>query len=452
MKNAVVASLLGTVLVASSLFVIGCGSGEGASGTPAPLPVNSNVTLAKVAAPDSNATGTLYIGDASTGDIFQVKTKPKSPLSPLQWLSPTQLIVSGYYGDYFVLDLDAKTLNLLPGTVSETNTTFSHAGDMLATTGPNGELLIASAEDGHQLSQVTSNPAAYALWAPDDKHVFWPGTPSGIAAVGSSWKVVTVDTGQSALNAIWASDSKSVVFTDPAGIYSVDADSGAKTTLYSWPAGSNVKPQGVQLSNDGKYALVTESSGNGVRGLMVPITGATNGAQITATWSGNATWSPTQDVLATIADWCTPQARLLLLNPDGSVRYDRRDGPGAADAGLLARRPDDFLRGVDPSAQGSPTAKDGLVLRSIAENAVVTFLPGFHRADAWSPDSHWLAYSPGPDCRTSAMVIGGARRSCRSRRRRISSRRKPRQLIASKDCRRASARLASSILQVVGLC
>ncbi|MGA2285326.1 MAG: hypothetical protein ABSG55_03545 [Dehalococcoidia bacterium] len=395
MKTAVVASVLGAVLIASSLLVAGCGSGDGDSATPAVLPASSHVTLTQVKAPDSNASGTLYIGDSSTGDIFQVNTQPKSTLSPLQWLSPTQLIVAGYYGDYFVLDLDAKTLSQLPGTVSESRVTFSHAGDMLATTGPNGELLIASAKDGTQLSEVTSNPTAYALWAPDDKHVFWPGSPSGIAAVGSGWKVVTVDTGQSALNAIWTKDSKSVVFTDSAGVYSVDAESGAKTMLYSWPAGSNVQPHDLQVSNDGDYALVT-TSGSGVRALVVSLSGATKGSQVTATWSGNATWSPTEDVLATIADWCTPQARLLLLNPDGSVR-----STVATDQALQtpAFSPDGrtiAYVGADPNAQGSTTAKDGLVLRNVAENAVVTFLPGFHRADSWSPDGHWLAYSPGP--------------------------------------------------------
>ncbi|MGD0115875.1 MAG: hypothetical protein ABSC13_07725 [Dehalococcoidia bacterium] len=396
MKTAVVTSLFGLILMGLAPFVAGCGSSDSTSDTPPQLPASSNVTLTKVSAADSSATGTLYIGDTSTGDIFQVKTQPKSPLSPLQWLSPTQLIASGYYGDYYLLDLDAKTLDQLQGSVTASNATFSHAGDMVATTGPNGELLIASTKDGHQLSQVTAGPTAYGVWAPDDQHVFWPGSPSGIAEVGSGWKVTTVDTGQSSLNAVWTHDSKSVVFTDSAGIYSVDANSGAKTTLYSWPAGSNVKPQSLRVSNDGQYALVNAGdAAGGFRALIVPLSGTTEGAQVTASWSGNSAWSTTEDVLATIADWCTPQARLLLINPDGSTR-----STVATDQALQtpAFSPDGqtiAYVGSDPNGQGTQV-KDGLVLRSVAGGDVVTFLPGFHRPDAWSPDGHWLAYSTGP--------------------------------------------------------
>ncbi len=395
MKTAVVASLFGFILIGLAPFVAGCGTSESVSVTPAPLPASSQVTLAKVKAPDSKAEGTLYVGDASNGDIFQVKTKVKSPLSAVEWLSPNQLIVVSYYHDYYVLDLDAKTLNQLPGTMADSNVTFSHAGDMMASTGPNGELLIGSAKDGHQLSQVTSSPTAYALWAPDDKHVFWPGAPSGIAAVGSSWKVVTVDTGESALNATWTSDSGSVVLADSAGVYSIDANSGAKTALYSWPTGSNVHPQALKLSTDGRYAVVTTSNGNGgFRTLIVPLSGASKGAQVTGVWPGNAQWSPTEDVLAIIADWCRPEAGLLLVNPDGSIKSTI-----AADPALQMPRfsPDGrtiAYVGSDPEEEGSQAV--GLVLTSVDENDVVAFLPGFMGDDSWSPDGHWLAYTPGP--------------------------------------------------------
>ena len=121
--------------------------------------------------------------------------------------------------------------------------------------------------------------------------------------------------------ATWSSDGSAIVFANAKGIFSVNADSGEKTPLYSWPAGQRRGPDFLKLSPDGKYALAAgHGLPDGFRALVVPLAGGTQGIQITSVDAFNAEWSPTEDVAAVIADWCKPEARLLLVNPDGSIR------------------------------------------------------------------------------------------------------------------------------------
>ena len=388
MKTAVVTSLFAIVLVASTLFAAGCGSSGDAVKM---LPENSTLTLEKVTAPDADAEGKLYLGDTATGNIFRVKTRPDSWLSAYQWVSPTQLIVAGYYHDYYLLDLTAKTLDRLPGTVAGSNVSISHSGELMAIPGPTGDLMLWSVKDDAQVASISAGPVGYTLWSPDDKHIFWPGAPSGIASVGSQPAVVAADTREGALSVTWSRDGASIIFNGGDGIYSIDADSGARTLLYSWPAGLQLLPEAPKLSPDGKYALVAarDASGTGFRALIVPLDG-TAGVQVTSVWPEDAEWSPAEDVVAVVGDWCKPESRLLLLNADGSVRSTFEGATQipvfSADGSTIA------YVGYDP--QGGTDG--GLVVRNVAGGNVVAFLPGFLRDDVWSADGRWLAYTPGP--------------------------------------------------------
>jgi len=415
MTSAKTRSFLALLLLSTSiLFVAGCGgageseekvSGPDAASQPAtagsteetpiaPLPANSQATLEKVAAPDNNAEGALYIGDTSTGDIWRVKTQPDSWLSPAQWVSPTQLIAAGYYQDYYLLDLSTKTLRQLQASPAQYGVSFSHSGEFMAIPGPGGDLMLWSLKEDRQLAQITTGPTAYVSWSPDDKHIFWPGAPSGIGSVGPQPAVVAANMGDAARTAAWSSDGASIIFNGGDGIYSINADSGAKTLLYSWPAGVEPMPEAPKLSHDGKYALVAARDGEaGFRALIVPLDGGTRGAQVTSVWAEDAEWSPTEDVVAVIADWCKPESRLLLVNPDGSVRSTAEGAVQiprfSADGSMVA------YVGTDP--QGGGTQEEGgLVVRAVEGNNLVAFLRGFHNDRAWSPDGHWLAYSPGP--------------------------------------------------------
>jgi Tol biopolymer transport system component len=388
MKTAIVTSLFGLV-VASTLFAAGCGGSGG--GAVKMLPEDSTVTLEKVKSPDNDAEGRLYIGDTSTGEIFRVKTKPDSWLSAYQWVSPSELMTAGYYHDYYLLDLTAKTLHRLPGGVADSAVTFSHSGELMATTGPTGELMIWSVEDNAQVAQIPAGPVGYTVWSPDDKHIFWSGAPAGIASVGPQPVVVTADMGEGALSAAWSRDGTSVIFRGADGVYSIDADSGAKTLLYTFPAGLEAVPDPPEMSPDGKYALVSarDASGSGLRAIIVPLDGST-GAQVTSVWPQDAAWSPAENVVAVVGDWCREESRLLLLNADGSVRSTFEGATQipvfSVDGSTIA------YVGADPAGE----ADEGLVVRDVDGENVVAFLPGFLRTDVWSPDGRWLAYTPGP--------------------------------------------------------
>ena len=400
MKTAIVTSLFGLV-VASTLCAPGCG-GSSEDAVKA-LPETSTLTLDKVAAPDNDAEGKLYIGDTSTGDIFRVKTQPDSWLSAYQWVSPTKLIVVGYRRDQYLLDLSAKTLHRLPSSAAESNVTFSHSGELMATTGLNGELLIWSVKDNREFARINTGPIGYTVWSPDDKHIFWPGTPSGIASVGPQPAVVAADTGEGTLTAAWSSDATAIVFNGGDGIYSIDAHSGAKTLLYSWPAGVEPMPEAPKLSRDGKYALVAARGADDTssfRALIVPLDGGTQGVQVTSVWAEDAEWSPADDVLAVVADWCKPESRLLLLGPDGSIRSTFE---GAMQ--IPAFSPDGSMVayvGTDPEGG----TDGGVLVRSVEGESVVAFLPGFLRDDVWSADGRWVAYSPGPLSFQCADIAG----------------------------------------------
>ena len=139
------------LLSAAVFFVASCGgsgdtsvSGDDAVGTP--LPASSSFTLEKVSAPNNDDEGALYVSDASTGEIFQVKTETNSWLSPVQWISPTKLITVDYFRDYYLLDLDAKTLTQLPSSPGDYGASFSHAGDVMAIPGPTRQLIALVGE------------------------------------------------------------------------------------------------------------------------------------------------------------------------------------------------------------------------------------------------------------------------------------------------------------------
>ena len=126
--------------------------------------------------------------------------------------------------------------------------------------------------------------------------------------------------------------------------------------------------------------------------------------QVTSVWGDDAEWSPNGNVLAIIADWCKPNARLLLLNPDGSIRSTvATDDPAlqipsfSPDGSVIA------YVGSDPNGGGEGRA--GAEERRGQQRRA--FLPGVHGDDFWSPDGHWLAYSPGP-LSYQCMDVAGA--------------------------------------------
>ncbi len=396
MKKVFVTSAIGFVFLALTLFFAGCGSSSTSNKIDqpdvVPLPADSTVTLEQVDAPDANAEGKLYLGDTTTGQIFEVKTDPESWLSGYQWISPTQLIAAGYYHDFFLLDLTAKTLHRLPDTITPSNVSFSHSGEFMAVTGPNNDLMIWSTKDDKQVSDISTGAIGYSLWSPDDTRIFWPGSPSGVATTGAQPAIVSIDTGTGALSARWSNDGKSIVFGDTDGLYSTDATAGVKTKLYAWPAGLQLLPDAPKLSPDGKYALVSarDAAGNGFRALIVPLDGSGKGVQITGVWPADVEWSSTEDVVAAVADWCQPTAHLLLVNADGTTRSTIEGAtqiPFFSDDGTQ-------IAYVGPDPQSG--TNEGLVVRSATGVSTATFLPGVLRDDVWSPDARWIAYTPGP--------------------------------------------------------
>ncbi len=395
MKKVAVTSLAGLVFLSLTLFLAGCGgstSNKIDQPDVVPLPADSTVTLEQVDAPDANAEGKLYLGDTTTGQVFEVKTDPDSWLSGYQWISPNQLIVAGYYHDFFLLDLTAKTLHRLPDVPATSSVSFSHSGEFMAVIGPNNDLMIWSVMDAKQVSDISTGPIGYSLWSPDDTRIFWPGAPSGAATTDAQPVNVSIDTGGGALSARWSNDGKSIVFSDTDGFYSTDATTGVKTKLYTWPAGTTLLPDTPKLSPDGKYALVSarDAAGNGFRALVVPLDGSSKGVQITGVWPADVEWSSTEDVVAAVADWCQPTAHLLLVNADGTTRSTIE---GATQIPFFS---DDGTQiayvGPDPESG----TNEGLVVRSATGVSVATFLPGVLRDDVWSPDARWVAYTPGP--------------------------------------------------------
>jgi len=417
-KDARVGSLLVLLTVAAMVLVVaGCGRGSGAddvssntatSGptatlflteTPSPpLPELSSITLAPTARGDYPPG--MYIVDASTGRPYQIITAPGPILEPWEWISPTQLVLCGWMPSdrsCYLLDLDAKALRRLPRS-DEQGITVSHSGDLM-TSLDLFDLVISSVADDREIGRIVNGPMAIenwnpnVSWAPDDEHIFLQsaGSTTGfIASVEAEPKLVPADAPVSGM-VDWTPDSRAVVFANTDGIFSIDATSGETTRLYSWPAGSNVAPDAVRLSPDGKFALAVEEVSRDA--YVVPLDGSPGGTKITNVESEDTGWSPTEDVLATIADRCTPDSRLLLVNPDGSIRTTITGADFiprfSADGSMIA------YEGADPSASGTQPAQ-GVVVRSATGGYQVTsFLPGFFDDTTWSPDGRWFADETG---------------------------------------------------------
>ena len=418
MKNARTLSFLGLLLVAALIsLAVACGGGKAtgnaeatatvtpeptATGyptpTPAPpLPATSTVALVPVTAPpDGDYETALYVADVSTGDTFKVETVAGSVLSPRAWVSPTQLMTYAFSeSDHslYLLDLSTKTLRRLPGSADDSAVSFSHSGGLMTNTTPGGELLIWRVSDGQEVTRLDVGPIGYVLWAPDDKHIYWPGVPSGIASVSPEPHVVPVDTGATDRDVSWFSDGSGVALADAQGIFSFNADSGEKKLLYSWPPGSAVDPSFIKLSPDGKYAL-SGMGAAGFRALVVPLSGGTEGIQITVVEAEDAQWSPTEDAVATVADFCTPGSRLLLVNADGSIRSTIDSQPWlqiprfSADGSLIA------YVGQGPQEKGMQDQYGITVRKAEGGDSLVSFIAGFSDTEYWSPDGHWLAYTP----------------------------------------------------------
>ncbi|MGA2285325.1 MAG: hypothetical protein ABSG55_03540 [Dehalococcoidia bacterium] len=418
MRDAKATSLLPFLVIAvAALLVAGCGrSGADnaasnaptitpfATETPSPLlPELSSITLAPAGPPaaDGELPAGIYIADASTGQAYQVVTAPGPILEPWEWISPTRLVLCGWQASdrsCYLLDLDGKTLRRLPRS-DEQAITFSHSGDLM-TTLDLFDLVISSVADDREIGRIVNGPMAienwnpYVSWAPDDKHIFVrsAGSTTGfIASVEAMPKTVSADTPGNNVTADWMPDSSAVVFANDSGIFSIDAASGQTTTLYSWPAGSSFAPDDVRLSPDGKSALVMEYPSR--TAYVVPLDGSAGGTEITNVEPLDTQWSPTDDVLALIADRCTSDSRLLLINPDGSIRTTV-DGADfiprfSADGGMIA-----FV-GPDPSGSGTQGSY-GVVVRSAGgDYGVASFVPNFFDDTTWSPDGRWFADETG---------------------------------------------------------
>ncbi len=423
MKKTRASSLLGFLpLAVIALLVAGCGRGNGfesaASKTPTleptetpfpiwtpppPMPENSAITLVPAGPPTSygELPAGIYVADASTGEAFQVVTAPGPILEPWEWISPTQLVLCGWEPpdrSCYLLDLDAKTLRRLPRS-NEHGITVSHSGDLM-TTLDLFDLVISSVADDREIGRIVNGPMAienwnpYVSWAPDDKHIYVrsAGSTTGlIASVEAAPKVVAADTPGATETADWTPDSRAVVFANGDGVFSIDATSGETTRLYSWPAGSNVVPEEVRLSPDGKYALAETYKTR--EAYIVPLDGRTQGIRITNVEPSDSAWSPTDDVLALIADRCTQDSRLVLVNPDGSIRTTVKDADFiprfSADGRMMA-----FV-GPDPSASGTQVAY-GVVVRSASgDYSVASFVPNLFDDTTWSPDGRWFADETG---------------------------------------------------------
>ncbi len=418
-KDAKVGSLLAFVAVAAmALLVAGCGSGSGAASVssntatteptatpfltetpPPPLPELSAITLEPTAGGDYPPG--MYLVDASTGQPYQIVTAPGPILEPWEWISATQLVLCGWMPsdrNCYLLDLDAKTLRRLPRS-DEQGITVSHSGDFM-TSLDLFDLVISSVADDREIGRIVNGPMAvenwnpYVSWAPNDKHIFVrsAGSTTGfIASVEATPTVVPADTSGDSGTMDWTPDSRAVVFASSDGVFSIDATSGETTRLYSWPAGSSVAPDAIRLSPDGKFALAVEYASRDA--YVVPLDGSAGGIHITNVESEDTGWSPTEDVLATIADRCTPDSRLLLVDPDGSIRTTIAGADFiprfSADGSMIA------YEGADPAAsEGADT--NGVVLRSASGDYHVTsFLPGFYDDTTWSPDGRWFADETG---------------------------------------------------------
>jgi len=420
-RDAKATSLLPFLVIAvAALLVAGCGrsgADNAASNAPTPaptitpfatetpsplLPELSSITLAPAGPPaaDGELPAGIYVADASTGQAYQVGTAPGPILEPWEWISATRLVLCGWQASdrsCYLLDLDAKTLRRLPRS-DEQAITFSHSGDLM-TTLDLFDLVISSVADDREIGRIVNGPMAienwnpYVSWAPDDKHIFVrsAGSTTGfIASVEATPKIVSANTPGNNVTADWMPDSSAVVFANDAGIFSIDAASGQTTALYSWRAGSSFTPDDLRLSPDGKYAFAGTYK---TRAYIVPLDGRTQGIRITNIELSDSAWSPTGDVFALIADRCTPDSRLLLINPDGSIRTT------IAGADFIPRFSADgrtmAFVGPDPSASGTQGAYGVVVRNAGGDNSVASFVPRFFDDTTWSPDGRWFADETG---------------------------------------------------------
>ncbi len=444
MKNVRLMSLVGVLALGASALLIGaCGRGGGSKGatltpppteeptatpfptwTPAPpLPATSSIELKPAETPTSPSEPVdgLFLAQVSTGQSFQVDTAPGPTLYPDVWLSPTELVVSPLVWwnmpdkSYYLLDISAKTLRRLPVTLDDTAVSFSNFSGLMTSTGAQGEIIISSIADNRRVGAIGRNPTtvlgARVFWAPDDKHILVRAansTSQFIASVEATPVVVPAETPDYTGAFFWTPDGRAVVFANAEGIFSTNATSGEKTRLYAWPSGTSETHGELTISADGKYALASASSGPQRDAVIVPLDGRTKGVRIAYVELSDAAWSPTEDFLAIIADRCTPDARLLLVNGDGGLRATISGAEFiptfSPDGTLLA------YVGGDPAEAGTQ-GQGGTVIRSATgDNALIAFAPGLFNDGPWSPDGRWMAYSPsGPSPFVDSCAVGDER-------------------------------------------
>jgi Tol biopolymer transport system component len=99
-------------------------------------------------------------------------------------------------------------------------------------------------------------------------------------------------------------------------------------------------------------------------------------------------------VVAVMADWCQAESRLLLVNPDGSIRATVVSQPDiqvprfSADGSLIA------YVGRGPQEKGMQDQSGITVRKAEGGDNLVSFIAGFFNTAWWSPDGRWMAYSP----------------------------------------------------------
>ncbi len=399
--------------LAAVVLLAGCGGGSGAnstsSNTPSPAPPATSFAT-ETPPPDLPELSSIslqpgeqgqyqsgmYLVDAATGQPYQIVTAPGPILDPWEWISPTQLVLCGWVPqdrNCYLLDIDAKTLRRLPRS-DQQDVTVSHSGDLM-TSLDLFDLVISRIADDQEIGRIVNGPNPidnwnpYVRWSPDDTRLFLRaagGATGYIASVEATPQLLPAGTVPSGAIVDWTPDSRSVVFADQSGVSSIDAATGQTTRLFAWPAGSSITPDEVRVSPDGRFALVLAFAARDA--YVVPLGGSATGIHISNVESMDIAWSPKGDVLALIADRCTADSRLLLVNADGSVRTTINGANFiarfSADGSMVA------YEGLDPAASG-PDAAQGIVVRNAGDYSVASFVPGLFDDTSWSPDGRWFS-------------------------------------------------------------
>ena len=240
------------------------------------------------------------------------------------------------------------------------------------------------------------------LWAPDEEHLLYqspyPGNPNQYAM-----SIVSPREPQSPLvleeplrdwgGADWSPEGAAVLFPAADGVIKYTIETGERTIMYRWP---EERLHGkVSVSSVSGHVLVwgytLNPPGASAPSSLQAVVFLGDGRGIQISGASRMAWSPKEDVLLTIANYCTDRHEIWLIGSDGKVLSVLGSSIHPDSAQWSSDGTQIMYEHAYAALEERVTTVSSV---EGGEEHVIRRMPGVYQTTWWSPNGRWILFSP----------------------------------------------------------